>query len=317
MFLFSQYQLKNRVMQQCGYHHRDYAISLSDFGDPVSLPRSGGWLLQRSIPGSSYQDAMGCYPLFACDNWNDLYQDLRELKDRWISAWLVTDPFADLDVRQLRAFFKDVCFLYKEHRVVDLSASRDIVVSKHHQRYARKALKHVDILIPESPRTCLEIWTELYGNLIRKHKIKGISRFSKRSFAQQLKVPGCVVFQAIYGERIVAMQIWYQYNDRAYYHLGASSDEGYRQHAAFGIFWKAIGYFQQQGLQWLNLGAGSGTRSKADNGLARFKNGWSNAVRPAYFCGIVMDPKRYNLLGRLQEKVSNQYFPAYREKEVT
>ena len=303
-------------MQLCGYHHREYAFALSDFGEPISLPQSGGWLLQRSVPGSNYRDAMGCYPFFACNRWDDLFGDLRERKDQWIATWLVTDPFADVEVRKLHSYFNDVCFLFKEHSIVDLSMDRNDTVSRHHQRYARKALKCIDIRTPASPAACLEEWTELYGNLIRKHGIKGISCFSKWSFAHQLKVPGCVVFQAICKERVIAMQIWYQYNDRAYYHLGASSDEGYKRYAAFGLFWKAIGYFKKQGLQWLSLGAGAGTRSNVDNGLARFKKGWSNAVRPVYFCGIIMDPKRYAWLCQRQEKVNNPYFPAYRAGEI-
>ena len=42
-----------------GYLHPGYARSLAEFGTPRELERSGGWLLERAIPGSSYFDAMG------------------------------------------------------------------------------------------------------------------------------------------------------------------------------------------------------------------------------------------------------------------
>ena len=53
-----------------GYMHLGYAESLVEFGTPRELPRSGGWVLERQIPGFSYRDAMGCYPLFACQDWS-------------------------------------------------------------------------------------------------------------------------------------------------------------------------------------------------------------------------------------------------------
>ena len=62
-----------------GYAHPAYAHSLAEFGSPRPLPRSGGWLLERPIPGSPYRDAMGCYPLFAAQDWSRLYSDLDEI----------------------------------------------------------------------------------------------------------------------------------------------------------------------------------------------------------------------------------------------
>jgi hypothetical protein len=65
-----------------GYSHPAYAASLSEFGAPLELPRSGGWLLRRAIPGSDACDAMGPYPLFACRSPAGLAEDLRELDGR-------------------------------------------------------------------------------------------------------------------------------------------------------------------------------------------------------------------------------------------
>jgi len=59
-----------------GYLHPGYAASLAEFGEPRLLPISGAWVLQRSIGGSPHRDAIGCYPLFGCINWERLSDDL-------------------------------------------------------------------------------------------------------------------------------------------------------------------------------------------------------------------------------------------------
>ena len=59
-----------------GYAHPAYAWSLQEFGCPRELPRCGGWVLERQVPGTSERDATGCYPLFACADWGRLREDL-------------------------------------------------------------------------------------------------------------------------------------------------------------------------------------------------------------------------------------------------
>lgn len=104
-----------------GYLHRDYAESLAEFGEPLLLPKSEGWILKRRIPDFPAFDAMGCYPLFACSDWSRLDSDLDELKADLVSLTLVADPFGNHDVEGLRRCFRDLVIPYKEHFVVDLS----------------------------------------------------------------------------------------------------------------------------------------------------------------------------------------------------
>jgi hypothetical protein len=78
-----------------GYLHPLYAESLSEFGTPYELARCRGWILKRQIPGFSYYDAMGCYPLFPCQDWSKLSGDLEELGDQLVCLSVVTDPFGD------------------------------------------------------------------------------------------------------------------------------------------------------------------------------------------------------------------------------
>ena len=78
-----------------GYLSPQYAESLREFGLPRLLPRSGGWILQRSIPGFAECDAMGCYPLSSCCDWSHLPEDLAELENEVVCLGVVPDPFDD------------------------------------------------------------------------------------------------------------------------------------------------------------------------------------------------------------------------------
>lgn len=59
-----------------GYLHPNYAKSFMEFGDPYKLPRCGGWIIKRQVPGFPCFDAMGCYPVFICQDWSQIHKDL-------------------------------------------------------------------------------------------------------------------------------------------------------------------------------------------------------------------------------------------------
>lgn len=304
-------------MRRSGYQHPDYAKSLSCFGEPVYLPLSEGWILRRSIPESSYNDAMGLYPLFICRDWAYLKQDLKAMEDEWIALSMVADPLARLELRNLAECFPDKCIPFKRHYIIDLTKSPQSFVSHHHQRYMRKALKKITVDLCERPHDYLMAWMQLYDVLIQRHGIQGLTRFSRNIFSRQLKVPGIRVFKAELEGRIVGMQIWYATGDKAYYHLGACNQDGYSHHAAFALFWKVIEYFQHDQVKWLCLGSGAGTQSDPADGLARFKKGWANETRIAYFCGVVNRSDVYNRLIRIKAATATNYFPAYRNGEFS
>ena len=294
-----------------GYLHPAYAASLSEFGEPFSLPRCGGWLLKRTIPNTSLADAMGCYPLFACEDWSQLRHDLEELSHDLVAIFLVTDPFGDFDEAYLRECFPDLVKPFKEHFIVDLSQQLDSFVHPHHLRNARNALRQLEVERCHNPIDALEDWLSLYDTLIERHSITGIAAFSRNSFAKQLAVPGIVAFRAAEHGETVGMLLWYQQNDRAYYHLGAYSTRGYETGSSFALFDHALRYFCSQEIKWLNLGAAAGSTG-ADSGLTRFKQGWSNGVRTAYFCGRICARKEYEQLVAATQTGSTDYFPAYR-----
>jgi hypothetical protein len=298
-----------------GYAHRLYARSLAEFGTPRELPRSAGWILEREIPGSPHRDAMGCYPLFACRNWSQLHADLDELAHDLVSLSLVADPFGEHGEEHLRRCFRDEVFPFKQHYVADLSKSIDSIVSPHHRRYARKALSEIHVERCEEPTRFLREWTELYTVLIERHHIKGIAAFSQTAFSRQLSVPGLVMFRAVHGEATIGILLWYTQGEVCYYHLGAFNDLGYQKRASFALFWTAIEYFKAREFRWLSLGAGAGVRDDSEDGLSRFKGGWSTETRTAYFCGRIFDEARYQEIVRAKGTSGTDYFPAYRAGE--
>src|SRR2546427_3287141 len=130
--------------QITGHMHPLYAGSLREFGHPRKLPHSGAWILERPIHKSPYRDAMGCYPLLACENWQDLETDLAGLEDELVSLAVVTDPFGNYTVPHLRRCFNHVVRPFKEHFIVDLSRPLESYVQEHHRRNARKALQNIE-----------------------------------------------------------------------------------------------------------------------------------------------------------------------------
>lgn len=298
-----------------GYLHRSYAESLSEFGSPRLLPRSGGWILERKIPGHSELDAVGCYPLFACGDWSQLRSDLESLGQELVSVALVADPFGEYDETYLRGCFGDVVTLFKQHFVVDLSRLPDTFISEHHRRNARKALREVSVEECATPSDFIEDWVRLYEVLVQRRQVRGIAAFSKASFAGQLAVPGSVMLRAVHDGVSVGMLLWYVQGDVAYYHLGAYSERGYELRASFALFSYAMERFASSGLRWLNLGAGAGTFEDAKSGLSRFKEGWATGSRPAYFCGRIFDQEKYDRIVRSENILPTSYFPAYRSGE--
>lgn len=299
-----------------GYEHPAYARALASFGRVHTLARCGGAILERDVPGAKARDAMGCYPLFACRDWSQLQNDLEELKGELVCLSLVADPFGDYDEGSLRRSFPDVCAPFKDHFVADLRRAPSEFVEAHHRRNARRALAQMSVEVAPDPSALLDEWCSLYATLIERHGIRGMTAFSRESFAAQLKVPGLTALRAVRDGETLGMTLWYESRGVGYYHLGAYSLEGYELRASFALFWHAFEHFADAGLGWLNFGAGAGLSGAQDDGLSRFKRGWANGTRTAYFCGRVFDRRRYEeLVSERGVSPASRYFPAYREGE--
>lgn len=296
-----------------GFAHPGYADSLAEFGTPRELPRCGGWVLERPIPGTSCLDAMGCYPLFVCRDWTQLPEDLAALESDVVCLSLVTDPFGQFDVDLLRRCF-DKVVPFKEHFIADLDKPANTFVSSHHRYYTRKALRNVTIDICEEPIRYLEEWTELYGGLVKKFNIKGIRAFSETAFKRQLSIPGTVMFRALHGGTTVAAHLVFVQNEICYGHLVGINPSGNELLASYALYWTEIEYFAGK-ARWFDWGAGAGISSGNGNGLTQFKRGWSSEARPTYFCGRVFNRERYDDIRTATGNMDTDYFPAYRKGE--
>jgi hypothetical protein len=299
------------------YLHQAYARSFSEFGEPRYLPTSGGWLLERSILGTADRDAMGCYPLFTCRDWTGLASDLEQLEGALVTVAVVADPFGDYDKSLLDECFPAIVSPFKQHFIVELGPDPRSFVSAHHRRYAKRALSRLTVSICSDPSAWLDHWTTLYDQVIRRHRLAGVHAFSRTVFSYQLRVPGLVMLRAEEDGEVVAMTLWYIAGSIAYYHLGSASPRGYESRALFALFSYALEHFASLGIQTLDLGAGAGRgHSSEDDGLSRFKRGWSTGTVPAYFCGRILDAQRYRELAETADPGTSEYFPAYRQGEL-
>jgi hypothetical protein len=298
-----------------GYLHPDYAASLAEFGRPRLLGESGGWILERDA-GEGAADAMGPYPLFACRDWSALHRDLDALGGSGlVSLGLVADPFGGWSEEDLKRCFPDRLIRFKDHFVADLETVRPETLSKHHRYYARKAMRDVEVdVFPGDPADFLDDWTALYATLTERHGLTGIKAFSRDAFAAQLRIPGMVVLRAREGETVVGAHLWYVQGDVAYSHLAALSDRGYQLNGSYALYWFAMEHFRER-ARWLEIGAGAGTDTSADDGLTRFKRGWASGTRPVWFCGRIFDRERYAALAEARGLSDARYFPAYRAGE--
>ena len=292
------------------YAHPGYAASFAEFGAPIELPRSRGWLLARPIGTSGLLDAMGCYPLFDCADWNGLAADLEACARTFVSVALVTDPFGAYDEALLRETFERVS-VFKQHFIADLTRPIDARAPYQHRYNARRALRRVAVDDPAPTSTCLDEWCNLYEQLAARRGIAGIRRFSRASFAAQFRLPGLVVLRAREGNTTVGMHLWLVDGDVARSHLSASSDRGYQLSSSYALHWSANEYFAGK-VRWLALGSGAGLTADATDGLSIFKRGWATGTRPAYLCGRICDPDRYADLARAAGSAGTNYFPAYR-----
>jgi hypothetical protein len=296
-----------------GYAHPAYAKTFGDFGKPRELPLSKGWILERQIPGGSHRDARGCYPMFFCQDWRRLEDDMVDVGDL-VSLVLVTDPFGNYDTRLLQRCFPDLMQPYKEHFVVDLEQPLSSFISNTHARNIRAALRKVDVELCENPLTLAEEWSELYAGLVQRQGIKGPSAFSKTALIEQLSIPGIVAFRAVHQETTVGIILFFQHKEIVHGHLVAYTDLGYRLGASDALLYEALEYFRTK-AKWLNHGAGAGVRNNGKDGLTRFKRGWSNGTRTVYLCGRIIQPQTYAELATTKAVSGSDYFPVYRHGE--
>lgn len=268
----------------------------------MRLPLAGAWVLRRRIPGTELFDFMSPYPLLCCETWSGLPADVSALDG--VSFTAVTDPLAPEGAQYGRPF--------KSHFLARLDDDPQSFVHANHRRKARRALERCSVEL-ERPETLLGEWIGLYGHLSDKHDISDLRSFSYSSFELLLQVPGMQAFVARREGVAIAATLILVEGKRAYYHLGASSADGYAIGASFGLFWTALNHLREAGIRVLCLGSSVGLSNQAD-GLSRFKAGWSNDEAQSYLITRVLDRSAYDTLSQGR---TVDYFPAYRAGEFS
>lgn len=298
-----------------GYQSAHYAATLSWLGSPQHLTKSGGYVLIRSIPSTEFSDAIGCYPFFSCQHWRHLREDIANQLQHVVSVTIVTDPFGEDSHAELAGCF-DFVVPFKRHAIVHLG-DMERPPSAHHQRRLVAARKQVVVTREEHPVAIAKVWVQLYAHLSARHKMSALAAFPPHALEKQLAVPGIRVFRGNLGEQTACVTLWYVQGDVAYYHLGASSADGYRASASYAVFDAAFAALAQEGVRMVDLGAGpdNATRPTTESlvsGLERFKMGWASETRDVFLCGRIVQRNVYDELTQGRGRAKRAYFPSYR-----
>lgn len=296
-----------------GYLHDDYAASLAEFGEPIRLPRSGGWLLRRPIAETGLFDAMGPYPYLACTDWAALADDLQDLQaaePALVSVTAAPDPFGDYAEGDLRRAFPDLTHPYKQHYVADLELPDEQIISDHHRREAARAGRKLSMEVFEQPLEHLDTWVGLFEHSVAQFAITGIQRFSSRAFERQLAIPGTRMWLVRRDGEAVAASVTMMHGSAAYTHLLAATPLGRKLGASYLIYQANIRLLRPD-VRWIDWGAVPGS-SDAENGLKQFKAGWATGTRAAFICGRITNRSHYEKLAHATDTGGKPYFPCYR-----
>lgn len=296
-----------------GYASEMYADTLQHIGEPEPIGPEPSWVLERKVPGTDFFDAAGPYPIMVSSDWDGLLASVKTVRSRWVTLTLVSDPLGSYSRSDLEVCFPDYCVPFKTHFVVSLEEWDSGHVHKSHRRNISKAKSAVTVTRLGQPWNREGDWIELYHTLKLRHSIAGHADFPVASLRSILRHPDIVVFRAHNHGDTLGMMLWMTQSDRAYYHLAAYSEEGYRCGASFLLVDHSIRHFQSNThFRSLNLGGGAGFSVSDDDGLTRFKRGFSTHTRVAFICGRVLDGEIYHRLCQQTGTARKPFFPAYR-----
>jgi hypothetical protein len=298
-----------------GYAHPGYAASLREFGTPIELSGSSGWLLTRRVDETA--DDATCYPYLVCTNWGALASDLEQLADTAVSIAVVPDPFGAFSLEQLQQAFPDRVSPFKDHHVADLTQSVDRIVSRHHRKAAERALRTIDVEFVHRPVDYLDDWMHLWTGAVTRFGMTGMRAFSRPSFERQLDLPGAWMSLARHEGTLVAAHVQMVHRGVVHAHVAAAGETANRLGAAYALYLREIEFFRERGdAEWIDWGGGAGTAGTS-SGLTEFKQGWSTGTRVVYFCGRINDRRRYDELARQAgADLADPFFPAYRRADA-
>ncbi len=253
---------------------------------------------------------MGPYPVCRIAADADIQAGLEALRSAGaVSVVLAADPLAGPDLVTLAQEFP-LCRPFKTHYLADRDAG-PIILSKHHRDRVRRGERHTTALVvPFEERKWQAVWCGLYAELIARRGLTGLHAFPAAAFEVLAALPreNLVAFAAeTPNGEVTGMQLWLRCGERAYSHLAATSQSGYKSGSSYVLYAAAIEHFSD--CRVLDFGGGAGVMDNPDDDLATFKRGFSNSHAVAHLCGAVLDGEAY---ARLKPGSDTPYFPAYR-----
>ena len=296
-----------------GYAHPAYAEVYRGFGIPHRLEASGGTVLLRNIAGTDLRDAMGCYPIFCCHEWQGLATDLEVLARNTVSLVLVADPFHGPHLAALHKLFDHVV-PFKTHYIADTDRPIEAFVPKSRLRAARRALRKLTVEIAEDPPSLVDDWLRLQVEACTKRRPTGMNVLPREAVERLFAVVGLVVLRAVHEGNTVGMHVVFHQDDVVFGHFGAYSAVGYRLGASTALHVCGIEYFSGK-ARWIDWGGVPGG-ADADTGLSHFKQDFSSTRRTVFLCGRVFDRATYERLTARLTPNPHPYFPAYRQGEL-
>lgn len=286
------------------YNSAEFINSFKGLSEVQSLEKTQTCVRLREIEGTAYQDAINLSPRFYIDDERSLQNAVNELKNRdIISATLIPDPLKPLPNAD-RIF--DVTAPFKTHYVLDYAQDWEARgIHKSNIRYAKNKCEVKRIHFSEY----LKDWQKLWDVLVERHQIKGLGKFSESHFKSLANVPGLVTYGAFDNDgNIIAMSLWFETPDYAVSHLNACTPEGYKAQANYAIYNFLIQDMKDK--KSLDLGGNFGLKDNPEDGLSKFKAGFSNTTKPSFIAGVICDSQKYKELSAGKENTS--FFPAYR-----
>ncbi len=273
----------------------------------IDLPEWQTALLNRSIAGTEWFDALGCYPLTVFGQRADLVGGLERLRETGlVSVALVPDPLTSPPAEFLSAAF-EICRPFKTHYLIDREAG-PVHFAKNHRwsvRQAQKRCSFEQIDLAEY----FEVWLALRRHTVARHQATGIHNFAPAYFRALAEMPAVTALAARHEGEIVAIILWVRQGDIVYAHLEGGSPAAYRTYATYGLIAAANEHFAD--CRVIHLGGAAGLDATAGKGLAHFKRGFANREVTAYFCGSCLDAARYATL--IGDQPHATFFPAYRK----
>ena len=298
------------MIEPAGYASEAFAKACQDYGRPRRLRSCGASVLLREIGGTPFIDAMGCYPLFACQHWDRLASDLEELERDCVSLVLVSDPFSPLDQSALETIF-DRVVSFKSHYVADLTVETRDFVSGKRLRSGRSLLRRMRIEIVWQPATLVDEWLQLQRELQDRHSPRATRLLTPEAVADLFATPGVTVLRATLDDELMGIHVDILAGGVVYAHLAAYSRAGYAANASSAINIFEIEFFRDK-ARWIDWGGNAGPADDANDGLARFKSRFATGSLPVYLCGRIFQNARYDELVRALPGSNRAYFPAYR-----